>query len=170
MKKDLTNEQLPAPVIARGDSPRDRVMRHVRDALAAGAGAMLLTSCPPFGVVDPLPPPAQCRSTPADRLTSAVATVEPADSGVPSRIRVMLEWTFESGLQGRSGATVTGGTLISQSGNEIFVVEPDAGANTFDLVVPVTCDDDHSGPTDSRVKVTVTLGGPGGPTTTVSLD
>lgn len=156
--KKLMNEQLPAPVIARRDAPRDRVLRHMRDALAAGASVALLTGCP-FAVVDPLPPPAQCRSMGADALVTATVTELTADGG-PRQVRVTLESQPNSGIGKFGTATVTGGTLAAGlQGARTFDVEPAAGATSFTLTVPAACSDDRSADRTLSLRVVVTLSG-----------
>lgn len=166
MSKKLMNEQLPTPVVAATDGPRDRVMRHMRDALAAGASFALAAGCSPFGVVDPLPPPAKCRALKADKLVTATATTV---TPTPLLIRVELAAEFESGLQGnfRPWAVVRRGTLVAEDAGVGYLVAPTDGGTSFDLVVRAKCEDYRQGNFDIGVQVTVDYSGPGTPTAVV---
>lgn len=158
MSKKLMNEQLPTPVIAMRGSPRDRVLRHVRDALAAGASAVILTGCP-FAVVDPLPPPAACRSSSAASLLTATVTVETSDGGTTKVTVVIIDTSSgaSSGFTLKAGATVTGGTFASTTPSR-YVVEPAAGATSFVIVIPAQCADYNSATVQLGIRVGVTLG------------
>lgn len=161
MTKKLMNEVLPAPVIAPRGSPRDRVLRHMRDALTAGAAVAMVAGIP-FGCVDPLPPPAQCLSNgPGNTISVTVTRVE-VDGG-PAEYDVVL-------TQGGNGgftyvhATATNATFVAVKLGH-YRVTPAAGSTSFDLVVGTACDQTGKPPTRG-LKISVALG-PNGPTTTV---
>ena len=154
MNKKLMNEQLPTPVIASKDAPRERVLRHMRNALAAGASFTLAAGCTGFGVVDPIPPPAQCRTMKAPALITAKATVESMN---PLQMKIELTVQGSAGLTFLSGAIVTGGVLTSQIPGQSYRILPDSTTAPFDFVVRATCNDysGSAGPFDIGVKITV---------------
>ena len=155
MSKKLMNEQLPTPVILSKEDPRGRVLRHMRNALAAGASITLATGCTTgFGVVDPLPPPAQCRTAKTQALITPKVT-RLATS--PPQLSVTLDVLFDAGLTFFKGAIVRGGTLVNETTGTTYIVEPSAdGGTTYDIVIPADCDDPRSGTHFSLgVKVTV---------------
>ncbi|MCY1082142.1 hypothetical protein [Archangium lansingense] len=62
-RKRLMPEILPGPgPVVSSTSVRQRVLRHMKLLIATGAATTTLAACP-YGVVDPLPPPARCRTT-----------------------------------------------------------------------------------------------------------
>lgn len=162
--KKLMNEVLPAPVVAPKNGPRDRVLRHMRDALAAGASVALLTGCP-FAVVDPLPPPAACRSMGADKLATVTVTRIDVDGGV-EHYEVVVTLTGDSGLT-LNQAMVTNGTLVSSLTSREFVVAPASGATSFDIVIAADCSDNRMATRKLGLRIIVTLG-VNGPTASVA--
>ena len=63
-RKKLMPEILPKPATASpSTSVRQRVLRHLNLLVAAGATTVTLACQQPYGVVDPLPEPARCRTT-----------------------------------------------------------------------------------------------------------
>ncbi|WP_224372148.1 hypothetical protein [Hyalangium versicolor] len=87
-RKKLMPEILPKPVAASGAaSVRQRVLKHLNVLIAAGTTTVTMACQPPYGVVDPLPPPARCRTT-GSVLDVLDVTAWPGTSGVLVRIYV----------------------------------------------------------------------------------
>lgn len=159
--KKLMNEVLPAPTKAPESPVREQVLRHVRDAMTAGAAIALGAGCIPFGVVDPLPPPAQCKELDTVKgLVDATATEGANPSSREIRVTISTR-QWESGVSFQAPVSIMGGTLLSQdwgSGTETIelTVSPDAGGTTFDILLPATCNDfrsDYSRQVSLRVTV-----------------
>ena len=87
-RKKLMPEVLPHPAAAAPSATaRQRVLRHMKLLIATGAATTTLAACP-YGVVDPLPPPARCRTT-GSVLDVLQVTAEPdGTGGVVVRINV----------------------------------------------------------------------------------
>jgi hypothetical protein len=170
MSKKMLNEQLLAPVIARGDSPRDRVARHMKEAVAAGATFVLVAGCP-FCGNDPIPSPAQCRMLKAADLVDATAATVSAPPA-PLQISVELSTRYEgTGIEIEFDAgppVVRGGTLVSNDAGYRFLVAPTDGGTVFDLVFRATCSDYGRSPSSLGVKVTVDCADAGNPSAVVT--
>ncbi len=171
MNKKLMNEVLPAPTVIGGNAVRERVIQKMRLALAAGAATLALNGCPPFAVVDPLPPPALCANDggPASQVT-ATATL---DVGAPQRrFKVDVKPKTDSGLTFDPNASATGCTVLQQlvtGSSAAFTVVPDASATEVTISIPVTCNNFRgSGPTPSVLVITLTDLGSNTPTVTVT--
>jgi hypothetical protein len=171
--KKLMPEVLPAPSKAPESPVRELVLKHVRDVMTAGAAVALGAGCVPFGVVDPLPPPAQCKEL--DTVKGVVTATATEESSPARQIRVVLTtFQWESGVTLRQPVSITGGTMISQSvlGDRAeFTVSPDAGGTSFELLLPATCNDERSDYTRQvSLRVTVRVSAtPGGAPPTVEL-
>ncbi len=165
MNKKLSNEVLPAPVITDKAEPapqvRDRVIRKMRLALAAGAATLAMHACssPPFGVVDPLPPPAHCADMGGP--AAQVDVTAGLDVGAPMRrFKITVKQKDGAGLSFDLNATVTGGTVLQQlvtSSDASFTIVPDAGATELVITLLATCNDFRSGngATTSLLVITV---------------
>lgn len=172
--KKLMPEILPTPSKAPESPVREQVLRHVRDMMTAGAAVALGAGCVPFGVVDPLPPPAQCKVQDTVKgVVNARATED--TSSAQRQIRVTLTTTqWESGVTFEGPVSVVGGTLVVQnlqSDKVEFGVSPDAGGTTFDILLPATCKDyesDYSRQVSLRITVRFSAT-PGGAAPTVEL-
>ncbi len=172
--KKLMNEVLPAPSRAPQSEVRDRVLRHMREALAAGASFALAAGCTPFGVVDPLPPPAKCKTVGSlDELVTGKVVDE--GGGEQRRLSLTLKATDDSGLTFGSPTSTVGGVVESENSysvNASLVIRADAGAATVELIFPVTCEDyrtNLSRPGRLRVVITL-LNADGGMTSRVAIE
>ena len=139
--KKLMNEVLPAPMAAEPSQARARVLKHLREALAAGAAVALNAGCSPFVVVDPMPPPAKCRDLGS---VKDVVDVTATATGVANHASVQVKAQADSGVTFDPAASVTGGTAVYQrvlSDAAYFTVDHGPGATSFTIDVPVTCTD-----------------------------
>jgi hypothetical protein len=144
-KKSLMPELLPDPkraVIDGQRGPRQRVLRHMRDLVAAGA-ATLVTSCNcGYMVVDPIPPPARCRTSGA--LGSLqMSAVRIFDGG---RTIYRLTVTADPGEQvalgkvlSNQGAAVRARTGTNGDTEFSFDLEPDTASSVVVLEVEALC-------------------------------
>jgi hypothetical protein len=111
-KKTLSPEVLPAPTSTDGSSPRERARRRLetlakRAAMAGAAGT--LSACVGYGVVDPVPPPAQ-QCAPEDDVTSWASFS--VDGAAPQLTLIVALNQFET-----RGVTLT--TLFTADGATI---------------------------------------------------
>lgn len=173
--KKLMPEVLPAPTKAPESPVRELVLRHVRDVMTAGAAVALGAGCVPFGVVDPLPPPAKCKEL--DTVKGFVNATATDDTSSPRQIRVSVTTNaWDAGVSFQGPVSVMGGTLVSQNlpseaESVEFVVSPDAGGTTFEILLPATCTDyrtDYSRQVSLRITVHFSAA-PGGAAPTVDV-
>lgn len=167
-KKKLMNEVLPAPtVISQGPSVRDRVTQKMKLALAAGVATATINSCstPPFGVVDPLPPPAACADMgPTAAVTAAAA---PVANSAPPQVHLAVDSVKQAGMTFEAATTLDGGTIVSQSlrsdpsdqsEHGTFLLQADASATQLVLRMPINCRSSARGiNTDSILVFTISM-------------
>lgn len=138
-RKKLMPEVLPQPAaVVPSATARQRVLRHMKLLIATGAATTTLAACP-YGVVDPLPPPARCRTT-GSVLDVLQVTAEPdGTGGVVVRINVndvgAEEVRFLAVLD-LTGATV--GSTYLYLPAEIHL-KPDSPGATIDFKLAVEC-------------------------------
>jgi hypothetical protein len=139
------NEQLPPPSVVPDKPVRERVLRHMREVLTAGATLALAAGCSPFAVVDPLPPPAKCRElgTVKDALTiDATLSTLQTGSGPQSVISLTLTPVDQSGVTFVPGAHVVTGSISSESitSSQVhLLLQPPSGGDTVVVQVRATC-------------------------------
>lgn len=138
-RKRLMPEILPKPQTASpSTSVRQRVLKHLNLLIAAGATTATL-ACQPYAVVDPLPPPARCRTTGSVLDTLEVSAMTDA-SGVVVRIRITDEWGAVRLLQVME---VKGGVAdrvaLDSAQPEIHLI-PDGPAATIELKLATECE------------------------------
>lgn len=159
--KVLLPELLPAPTEPPAVSARDRVSARARlflerfRGLGTTAGAAVLSlHCGGYGVVDPLPPPAQQCSAAPDPFASIQAQARiltVRGSGV-AQLELDLFSAYSPAYKGFrvDTARVSGGTLvriddvsgsgIRNGGSEfLIVVAPESGTTTVDVEVDIGC-------------------------------
>jgi hypothetical protein len=113
-KKKLMNEVLPDPKPPAGTGPvRRRVVDHLRKVIGVGAATVSLGSCTttPFGVVDPLPPPARCAKI-TDLISDLTATAMHAADGGQALTLTITAAAAESGDLRLLGVSAGGGGSI----------------------------------------------------------
>ncbi|MFT3836769.1 MAG: hypothetical protein QM723_07215 [Myxococcaceae bacterium] len=167
-KKKLMNEVLPAPtVISQGPSVRDRVTQKMKLALAAGVATATINSCstPPFGVVDPLPPPAACADM--GPTASVTAAASPVANSAPPQVHLAVDSVKQAGMTFEASTSIDGGTIVSQSlrsdpsdesEHGTFLLQADANATQMVLRMPINCRSSARGiNTDSILVFTVSM-------------
>ena len=110
--KKLMNEVLPAPKTVTSGAARERVVNHMKTLVQVGAATVTLAGCPPFAVVDPLPPPARCK-TMNDVLSELTATVTSADGGSVIILVIDATTDFQSGVELDMAGGTIGGSITS---------------------------------------------------------
>jgi hypothetical protein len=142
-EKRLMNEQLPTPTSRPTSPARDRVLKHLREVMGAGATMALAAGCTPFAVVDPLPPPAKCRDVGSvhDALTVSATEV----SGASRAVLLTLTPVDGAGVTFTPGALALNGTsIVSEritSASASITLEPPAGQRELTVQVKATCTD-----------------------------
>lgn len=178
-KKKLMNEVLPAPtVISQGPSVRDRVTQKMKLALAAGVATATINSCstPPFGVVDPLPPPAACADMgPTAAVTAAAA---PVANSAPPRVHLAVDSVKQAGMTFEANTSLAGGTIVSQSlrsdpsdqsEHGTFLLEAEPNATQLVLRMVVNCRSAARGvDTNSVLVFTISMLSSGSPAVVVT--
>lgn len=162
-QKTLMNEQLPAPTVVPDKPVRERVLRHLREALTAGATMALAAGCSPFAVVDPLPPPAKCREVGSvkDALTMQTGVTTLQTSGGPvSVMSLTLTPVDQSGVTFVPGAIAVRGSIASESINTTvhLLIQPPPGGNTAVVQLKATCGN-FEGTSDVLLTFTLTQNG-----------
>lgn len=101
----MSDDQKPVePVIPTLQSPRDRVIEHLRTALSVGVASVMVTGTTSCIVADPPPRPSACRSSsPKSNMSAMVTAAGP-------RLRVDLTST-NAEFTPTSSVLVTGGAL-----------------------------------------------------------
>ncbi len=176
-RKKLMNEVLPAPnVMTPNQSVRDRVTHKMRVALAAGMATATLNGCPPFAVVDPLPPPAACADKGPTQAVSATAS--PVVNSAPPQIHLSIDSVAQAGLTFEPSVTLIGGTIVSQSlrsdpadqsEHGTFLLQADANATQLVLRMPMNCRSSARGiDTDSILVVTIAMLSSSSPTVVIT--
>jgi hypothetical protein len=157
--KVLLPELLPAPVPPPAVSARDRVaaraltfLQRFRGLGTAAGAAVLSLQCSGYGVVDPLPPPAQQCSALPDPFTKIVANGH-ASGDANGGINVVLElftgyYPTYKGFRVEA-VRVDGGTFVSTAdvgggsgtGESHFLIDiaPDATASAVTVEVDLGC-------------------------------
>lgn len=144
--KKLMNEQLPAPSGTPETQARARVVSHMKKLVQIGAASAALTACPPsgppFGVVDPLPPPARCK-TMNDVLSELSAKVTRDDAGATLTLTLDAKTDYESGVELNMAGGTLGGTITSldrqtDSKKMTIVIQPSSAE--VQLSLTVSCD------------------------------
>jgi hypothetical protein len=139
-RKRLMPEILPGPGPAvSSTSVRQRVVRHMKLLIATGAATTTLVACP-YGVVDPLPPPARCRTT-GSVLDDLQVTAQSVSSG-----EVVVDLYLDAGGYGEVkllrvdqvlGAVTT---QVKLEGYPAQVyLRPDSKQSTITLTVTAEC-------------------------------
>ncbi len=146
-EKKLIGEPLPAPHHRPEEDARARVLRQMRNALAAGAATLTLGGCPPgctpFGVVDPMPPPARCRTMGAS--AGVLGSVSAEGEGAGRTLKVVLTVRAGSDWSLGTSPTATGAKLLKVEGSKgrgiTVTVAPDPAAPHAVLRVPMSCEE-----------------------------
>jgi hypothetical protein len=142
--KKLMSEVLPAPSHAKGGDgrARERVAAHMKRLVGIGAASAALTACPPpFAVVDPLPPPARCK-TMNDVLSELSAGVEASDSGSTLTLTISAKTDYSSGVEldmagGTIGGSITGLVRAPDSKKMTVTITPSSAE--VQLTLTVSC-------------------------------
>ena len=145
--KKLMNEVLPAPTKSVDDGrARDRVLSHMRKLVKIGAASAALAACPPssgpFGVVDPLPPPARCK-TMNDVLSELSGSVSASDGSGTVTLVINAKTDFQSGVELNMAGSTMGGSIRSldraeDSKKMTVVIAPTS--QVVVLTLTVSCD------------------------------
>jgi hypothetical protein len=137
-RKKLMPEILPKPGTASpSTSVRQRVLKHLNLLVAAGATTATL-ACQPYAVVDPLPPPARCRTTGSVLDALEVSALTDA-SGVLVRIQ-LTDYSGEVRLL--RVMDVVGGVadrVTLDSASPEIHLKPDGPAATLELKLATEC-------------------------------
>lgn len=150
-RKKLMPELLPKPQTAiPSTSVRQRVLKHLNLLIAAGATTATL-ACQPYGVVDPLPPPAKCRTTGSvlDVLNVLAFT---DTSGVTVRIWIESEEVRLLRIMDVTGAVAAQAEL--DTGQPWIHLIPDSPAATITLKLATEC----AGMPAAAVRIVLTPG------------
>ncbi len=137
-RKRLMPEILPKPGIASPSaSVRQRVLKHLNLLVAAGATTATL-ACQPYAVVDPLPPPARCRTT-RSVLDALNVSAQADASGVVVRIQIT---DYSGDVRLLRVMEILGGVAdrvaLDSAQPELHLI-PDSSASTIDLTLATEC-------------------------------
>jgi hypothetical protein len=141
-KKKLMNEQLPAPQKNDDKGVRDRVISHMNNLVKVGAASAVLVACPPFGVVDPLPPPARCKAD-SGVLPELTASATRVDGSGEIVIVIDAKTDFESGVELNMAGGTIGGSITSldrQTDSKKMTITVSPSAATIQLTLTVSCE------------------------------
>jgi hypothetical protein len=141
-KKKLMNEQLPAPQKSDDTRVRERVLSHMNKLVKVGAASAVLAACPPFGVVDPLPPPARCK-TMNDVLSELTATASSVDGSTDITLVIDAKTDYASGVELNMAGGTIGGSIRSldrATDSKKMTITLTPTAATVELTLTVTCD------------------------------
>lgn len=158
-RKKLMPEVLPPPAVVPSATARQRVLRHMKLLIATGAAATTLAACP-YGVVDPLPPPARCRTTGSVLDVLQVVAERMPDGSVVVRIDVNDAGAEEVRflqLLDLTGATAGSVSLYLPAQIQLKPDSPDA---TIDFKLTVQC----AGAPANTVRITLRPATPDGGT------
>jgi hypothetical protein len=137
-RKKLMPESLPKPATAHpSTSVRQRVLKHLNLLVAAGAATATL-ACQPYAVVDPLPPPARCRTTGSVLDALEVSALTDA-SGVAVRIQ---NHDYSGDVRLLRVTEVTGARVDSaalDSAPAVIHLTPDHPASIITLKLATEC-------------------------------
>lgn len=139
-RKRLMPEILPGPgPVVSSTSVRQRVVTHMKRLIATGAAATTLVACP-YGVVDPLPPPARCRTT-GSVLEDLHVQVRAGAQGEVV-VRIFLQFGADDDVKLLRVAGVTGATPgeVRLEGDPAEVhLKPDSEGSPIVLTLDVEC-------------------------------
>jgi hypothetical protein len=137
-RKRLMPEILPKPFTASpATSVRQRVLKHLNLLVAAGATTVTL-ACQPYAVVDPLPPPARCRTTGSVLDALEVSAMTDA-SGVLVRIQLTDGWGEIRLLQVMEVMGGVADRVALDSAPPEIHLKPDGPAATLELKLATEC-------------------------------
>ena len=151
-EKTLLTELLPAPKpVIPSSSPRERVALHWHKLVTTGAAAAALAGCGCL-VMDPLPPPAQCRTT-RSLLSQVSFSATPGTAGTVT-LRVAFIESWESATL--SFLSIDGGTISPTTGElslpEDLLITPTTTGLPVTMVFTTTCE--RSAATSLKVVLT----------------
>jgi hypothetical protein len=139
-RKKLMPEILPQPAAAPSATARQRVLRHMKLLIAAGAATTTLAACP-YAVVDPLPPPARCRTTGSVLEGLQVAAQPDASGGVVVWVSPSDEEYGEVRFLRVFDLTgATEGTIHLQQDPAEIHLKPDSPDATIEFKLAVECE------------------------------
>ncbi len=145
-EKRLMNEQLPAPTVRPTSPARDRVLKHLREVMGAGATMALAAGCTPFAVVDPLPPAAKCRDVGTVHGALTISATEVA--GATRSVLLTLTPVDDAGVTFMPGAVAVNGTsIVSERITSLgasITLTPPTGQLVLTVQVKATCTDFRS--------------------------
>ena len=139
-EKTLLTELLPAPKpVIPSSSPRERVALHWHKLVTTGAAAAALAGCGCL-VMDPLPQPAQCRTTRS--LLSQMSFVATPGSAGAVTLHVAFVESWENATL--SFLSIDGGTISPTTGAlslpEDLLITPTTAGLPVTLVFTTTCE------------------------------
>ena len=139
-RKRLMPEILPGPGPVVSSSPvRQRVLQHMKLLIATGAATTTLVACP-YGVVDPLPPPARCRTT-GSLLEDLRVSARPGSPGEVV-VELYLDESGYSDVKFLRVVEVTGATTgkVTLEGYPAKIhLKPDSPDSTLTLTLAAEC-------------------------------
>ena len=156
-EKTLLPELLPVPrPVIPSVSPRERVVKHWHTLMTAGAATAALAGCGCL-VMDPLPPPAQCRTTRS--LLEDVSFSVLSNSSGPELSVQRLTFSSEAAL---SLLSIEGGTFVTRPSTPVtfttpLVITPN-GTGPITVIFTTTCE----GTAATSIKVVLTPQGSDG--------
>lgn len=150
-RKKLMPEVLPQPAAVPSATARQRVLRHMKLLIATGAATTTLAACP-FAVVDPLPPPARCRTTGSVLDELQVSVAPDASGGVVVRLSVFDDYSGEVRFPRVLDLTgATEGQHELQGNPAELHLKPDSPDATIDFKLDVEC----AGMPANRLRITL---------------
>jgi hypothetical protein len=148
-RKTMIPELLPDPkanTAASKTSPRERVVKQMREMLKAGllaTGSALAANGCAFGVVDPMPRPARCQISDVESSFSGFAVRDGSSLEIHIEINGDL---YQPYFTFTDITDVQGGTVLQTSisgyydeGRLYVLVEPENNASTVSFLVPFEC-------------------------------
>jgi hypothetical protein len=140
-QKRLLTELLPAPKsVIPSSNPRERVARHWHKLVTTGAAAAALAGCGCL-VMDPLPNPAQCRTTRS--LLSQVSFIATPQGAGSLSLQVEFSGAWENATL--SFLSIEGGTLVSSPSGALSLpadlrINPAGAGQPITVVFTTTCE------------------------------
>lgn len=151
--KTLLTELLPAPKpVIPSSSPRERVAQHWHKLVTTGAAAAALAGCGCL-VMDPLPPPAQCRTTRS--LLSSLSITASAEVNSAVLLSMSLWRDYEDATL--TLLSIDGGTIAARPTSPLslpanLLISPTVAGAPITVIFTTTCE----GTATTSLKVVLT--------------
>ncbi len=150
-EKTMLPELLPAPKpVIPSVSPRERVVKHWHTLMTAGAATAALAGCGCL-VMDPIPPPAQCRTTRSLLADVGFIAFPNASGSVTLSISMGIEDRISMRVLSVEGALPFAQPTPELMGSTELIFQP-TGSGPITVIFTTTCE----GTAATSIKVVLT--------------